>query len=91
MCKLKSYEERILDAIASSESIKKGAEKLGLQPKTLYNYLHRLRKRYFEARRFVNALLGYRRKSRILDRALVVRVSLERELELEAFLLRERE
>jgi len=86
MCRLKSYEEKILDAIANAESIKAGAEKFGVKPKTFYNYLYRVRKRYFEARRFVNKILSYRRKSRILDRAFT-RITLERELELEELIL----
>lgn len=77
--KLTEREKKVLDAIARSVDAKAAANILGLSPSTVYNMLYRIRKKYVDARKFVNTILAYRRKSPKLDMVLSKRLKLDEE------------
>ncbi len=49
-------EEKLLLALKDTNTVALAAQKIGLKPKTCYNVLFRLRKKYYKARRLVNAI-----------------------------------
>jgi len=80
---LTEKERRILDKIAECISVVEAAQELGLSVRTLYNVLYRIRNKYRKARLFVNTILAYRRKDRILARVLTKNIPMEKELGLD--------
>ena len=75
---LTDREKKILEAIDKHLYVKDAAHALGLTPRTVYNVLYRLRNKYIEARWFVNIMLAYKRKSKLLNRVLTKRVPIEK-------------
>jgi len=78
---LSDFEERLLDTIASSVSVKEACRKLRISPKTAYNALYRLRRKYMKARAFVNKYDAQKRRSRLLKMVLTSRIEPEEEVE----------
>lgn len=74
---LSKREEKLLDAIAESVSVIEASKKLRISPKTAYNILYRLRRRYQKARALVNKIEAQRRRSDTLRKVLTIRVKLE--------------
>jgi DNA-binding transcriptional ArsR family regulator len=83
LCLLKEREKKVLDSLENYSKVKDACQTLNMSPRTVYNILFRLRKRYVEARRFVNQMVTYRRKSKLLDKVLSVRTSVKEEKPLE--------
>ena len=82
---LKEREKKVLETLKNYSKVKDACQALRMSPRTVYNILFRLRKRYVEARRFVNQIVAYRRQSKLLDKVLSVRTSIKEEKPLEEF------
>jgi hypothetical protein len=66
--------ERIrFDAIAESRTVRDAAQKLGLNPGTLYNWLSDEKTRLQKERGHINACLGQARRSPLLKKELSIR------------------
>lgn len=76
---LKKSEEKLLDCLADSVSVKDACKKLRISSKTAYNMLYRLRQKYVKARAFVNKIEAQKRRSETLRKVLTIRVKLEEE------------
>jgi hypothetical protein len=79
---LKAREKKVLDVLAKYSKVKDACTELRLTPRTVYNILYRLRKKYFEARRFVNQIVAYRHRSELIDKVLSRRLSIKEEVAL---------
>ena len=80
---LTEREIEILDSLVEHDSVKSAANALKISPSTIYNMLYRLRKKSQRWRRNINILLGYRRKSKLLNKILARKVNIEEEKLLE--------
>lgn len=49
-------EEKLLNALKDSDTVALAAQKVHLKPKTCYNILYRLRRKYYRARKLVNTI-----------------------------------
>lgn len=63
-------EIEILDAAVEVDTLKHVALELSLSPSTVYNVMYRLKRKQNDWRRGINLLLGYRRKSKLLNKIL---------------------
>jgi len=77
---LTKREKQLLDSLKSKYSVKDGAVALGISPNTAYNMIYRIRKKYREARNFINTILTYRRTSSLLDVVLSIKQPLWKEI-----------
>jgi hypothetical protein len=78
--KLTKHEQKLLETLKSYPSVKDAAGAIGISPRTAYNVLYRLRRKYFEAREFVNTILSYRRSDKLIDALLSPKVPLWKEI-----------
>jgi len=53
---LTNCEQKLLNALKEVDTVSLAALKIKIKPKTAYNILYRLRKKYYRARRLVNTL-----------------------------------
>jgi len=53
---LTNTEEKLLNALKDSDTVALAAQKIHMKPKTCYNILYRLRRKYYHARKLVNTL-----------------------------------
>lgn len=74
---LRKSEEKLLDFLADSVSVRDACKKLRMSPKTAYNMLYRLRQKYVRARALVNKIEAQKRRSETLRKVLTIRVKLE--------------
>jgi len=77
---LTQKEKNLLNAIKKHITVKEAAISLGISPRTAYNVLFRIRRKYRKARDLVNTIIGYRRSDGYLDRLLALRQPLWREI-----------
>ena len=77
---LTKREKQLLDSLKNKYSVKDGAVALGISPNTAYNMIYRIRKKYREARNFINTILTYRRTSSLLDVVLSIKQPLWKEI-----------
>jgi len=77
---LTKSEEKLIEALKISETVKLAALKVGIKTKTAYNILYRLRRKYLKARRFVNYVEAQKRRHDLVTMVLTHRM-MERELE----------
>ncbi len=68
---LTPYEERILEAITERGSVKAAAVELDIAVQTIYNILHRVRKKLLKSQNTVNKINVYKKRSKTLKRLLV--------------------
>jgi Mn-dependent DtxR family transcriptional regulator len=59
---LTPLEEKLLDSLKQVATVKMAAHRIGIKPKTAYNVLYRLRKKYVAARHFVNYIDAQKRR-----------------------------
>ena len=78
--KLTQKEERLLKAIKGKISVKDAALALGISPRTAYNTLYKIRRKYVKAREFINKVLAYRKSDGLIDRLLSPKVPLWKEI-----------
>lgn len=70
--------ERIrFDAVAESRTVKDAAQKLGIEPGTLYNWFSDEKTRLQRERAHINACLGQARRSPLLRKELSIRKTIE--------------
>jgi len=81
---LTDRERQLLELCVEVYSVKDVARKMGVTDSTAYNMLHRIRRKYVQSRLFVNTILGYRRKSPLLNKVLSPRTSTIKESETQA-------
>lgn len=74
---LSKPQKKLLEAMIDSVSVKEAALKCGIKPKTAYNLLYSLRKKYRKARTFVNTIDAQKRRSSLFKMVLTDRVSVE--------------
>lgn len=53
---LTKTEEKLLNAMKETDTVSLAALKIHIKPKTAYNILYRLRRKYYKARKLVNTL-----------------------------------
>lgn len=75
---LTDKEKRLLDAINQHGFVKDAAQALGISPRTAYNQLYILRKKYGLCRIFLNTILAYRKKSPTLQKVLTKKISIDK-------------
>ena len=79
-------EREILKTLRKVDSVGLASLRLGIKTKTIYNVLYRIRRKYLEARKFVNTIEAYR-KDPFLKELLTPRRKLtpkeEREIKIE--------
>ncbi|MEM1551552.1 MAG: hypothetical protein QXH03_02645 [Candidatus Bathyarchaeia archaeon] len=80
---LTKAEEKLLNALIESVSVKEAALKIGLTYKTAYNMLYRLRKKYNKARAFVNKIDAQKKRCKLLKMVLTSRIGEGEEAETE--------
>jgi len=80
---LKKLEERLLEAVADSVSVKEASRKIGISYKTAYNTLYRMRLKYLKARAYVNKIDAQKKRSKLLRMVLTSRLGREEEVEVE--------
>jgi hypothetical protein len=68
---LTAFEERILEAIIETGSVKGAANELSISPYTIYNILFRVRKKLIKSQNTVNKINVYKKQSNALKRLLV--------------------
>jgi len=68
---LTAFEERILEAIIETGSVKGAANELNISPYTIYNILFRVRKKLIKSQNTVNKINVYKKQSNALKRLLV--------------------
>jgi molybdenum-dependent DNA-binding transcriptional regulator ModE len=78
---LKKLEEKLLEALADSVSVKEASTKIGISYKTAYNTLYRLRQKYIKYRAYVNKIDAQKRRSKLLRMVLTSRLGQEEEVE----------
>jgi hypothetical protein len=78
--RLTKHEEKLLEALKTHPSVKDAAVAIKITPRTAYNVLYRLRRKYFQARDFVNKILAYRRSDKLIDALLSPKVPLWKEI-----------
>jgi len=76
---LTDRETKVLNILMNYATVKNAVPALKMSEQTIYNILYRLRKKQRKARRLINVLLGYRRKSPLLNKVLAPRLSPEEE------------
>ena len=76
---LTKSEEKLIEALKISDTVKLAALKVGIKSKTAYNMLYRLRRKYLKARRFVNYVEAQKRRHDLVTMVLTHRMA-EREL-----------
>jgi len=67
---LTESEQKLIEAMRDSLTVKDACDKIGISPRTGYTILYRLRKKYHKARRFVNLLDSKRRGNELLNKVL---------------------
>ena len=77
---LTKREQELLDAIKHHISVKDAAHSIGLSPRTAYNMLYKIRRKYKKARDLVNVIISYRRADKFLDRLLALKKPLWKEI-----------
>lgn len=77
---LTNSEEKLWKALKNHTSVKEAANAIGISPKTAYNMLNRLRKKYTKYRRFVNFVDG-QKKSRIIKLVMTSRMTVNEEID----------
>jgi molybdenum-dependent DNA-binding transcriptional regulator ModE len=80
---LKRIEERLLEVLADSVSVKEAASRIGISYKTAYNTLYRLRQKYVKARAYVNKIDAQKKRGKLLRMVLTSRLGQEEEVEIE--------
>lgn len=70
MVSLTKSEQKLIEAMRDSLTIKDACDKIGISPRTGYTILYRLRRKYRKARRFVNLLDSKRRGNELLNKIL---------------------
>lgn len=70
---LSGLERERFNMLAGSMTVKDAAQKLGLAPGTLYNWLDKLRDRLVKERGHINACLGQMRRNPLLKKELSIR------------------
>jgi DNA-binding NarL/FixJ family response regulator len=68
---LTAFEERVLEAIIETGSVKGAANELNISPYTIYNILYRVRKKLIKSQNTVNKINVYKKQSNALKRLLV--------------------
>lgn len=76
---LTSSEAKLWEALKQYDTVALAAQKVGLQRKTAYNMLYRLRRKYTKARRFVNFVEGAKRYSDLIRMVMTSRMEMVRE------------
>jgi len=59
---LSETEEKLIETLKTVNTVKLAANKIGIKPKTAYNKLYKIRKKYLRARHFVNFIEAQRRR-----------------------------
>ena len=72
-------EAKLWKALKETDTVGFAAQKAGLQRKTAYNMLYRLRRKYLKARRFVNLVEGAKRYSDLIRMVMTSRMEIVRE------------
>jgi molybdenum-dependent DNA-binding transcriptional regulator ModE len=80
---LKNLEEKLLEALADSVSVKEASSRIGISYKTAYNTLYRMRRKYTKARAYVNKIDAQKRRNKLLRMVLTSRIGEEEEVEVE--------
>jgi hypothetical protein len=78
--KLTVQERKLLEAMKGKLTVKDAASAIGISVRTAYNVLYRIRRKYSQAREFVNKILAYRRSEPLIDAVLSLRVPLWKEI-----------
>jgi hypothetical protein len=77
---LSKREKRFLDALITAPTVKDAASVIGISVRMAYNVLYRIRRKYSQAREFVNKILAYRRSDPLIDAVLSLKVPLWKEI-----------
>lgn len=77
LLKLTEREKEILSKLVEVDRVTTAAASLGITAGTVYNVLYRIRSKQREARKFVNQILSYRKKSKLLRQVLASRLTME--------------
>jgi len=77
---LTKRETELLEAIKHTVTVKEAAQSIGLSPRTAYNMLFKIRRKYRRARRLVNQIIAYRKADGYLDRLLALREPLWKQI-----------
>jgi hypothetical protein len=78
--KLTVKEQKLLEAMKGKYSVKDAASAIGISVRTAYNMLYRIRRKYSQAREFINKILAYRRAEPLIDAVLSPKVPLWKEI-----------
>jgi len=70
---LTALEKKLIEAMKDSLTVKDAAHKIGIEARTAYTILYRLRKKYLKARRLVNVLESKKRGNELLRKTLAKR------------------
>lgn len=71
---LTKAEEKLIKNLKTMDTVKAAAIKMHLSPKTVYNMLYRLRRKYYRARRLVNTIEANKRGHRLIKMVLTDRL-----------------
>lgn len=77
---LSKPQKKLLEAMIDCISVKQAAQKAGFKPRTAYNLLYSLRKKYRRARKFVNTIDAQKRRSKLFKMVLTDRLTAEEKL-----------
>ena len=77
--------------LAGSNTVKDAADKMGLAPGTLYNWLDKLRDRLIKERGHINSCLGQMKRSELLRRELSIKRTMKVSVQEEEFVFDEQE
>jgi hypothetical protein len=78
--KLTVREQKLLEAMKGKVTVKDAASAMGISVRTAYNMLYRIRRKYSQAREFINKILAYRRSAPLIDAVLSLKVPLWKEI-----------
>lgn len=77
---LTKREKELLEAIKHEITVKEAALSIGLSPRTAYNMLFKIRRKYQRARKLVNTIIAYRKADGYLDRLLAIKEPLWKQI-----------
>ena len=76
---LTKREEELWTAIKTHDTVAFAARTIGLKPKTAYNMMYRLRRKYLKARRFVNFIEGNKRGNPLIKMVMTSRMEMAKD------------